>query len=67
MLLQAEERAYISVYNERLEMFREYVYLRLKKQHIKKVTKTEVEEYTQEEIDKMKELYEKEHPEKCLE
>ncbi|MFQ9346515.1 MAG: hypothetical protein ACLR2O_15035 [Coprococcus sp.] len=43
-------------------LFREYVYLRLKKQHIKKVTKTEVEEYTQEEIDKMKELYEKEHP-----
>ena len=25
MLLQAEERAYISVYNERLEMFREYL------------------------------------------
>ena len=48
-------------------LFREYVYLRLKKQHIKQVTKTEVEEYTQEEIDKMKELYEKEHPEKCLE
>lgn len=48
-------------------LFREYVYLRLKKQHIKKVTKTEVEEYTGEEIDKMKELYEKEHPEKCLE
>ena len=48
-------------------LFREYVYLRLKKQHIKKVTKTEVEEYTQEEIDKMKELYEKEHSEKCLE
>ena len=48
-------------------IFREFVYLRLKKQHIKKVTKTEVEEYTQEEIDKMKELYEKEHPEKCLE
>lgn len=48
-------------------LFREYVYLCLKKQHIKKVTKTEVEEYTQEEIDKMKELYEKEHPEKCLE
>ena len=45
-------------------LFREYVYLRLKKQHIKKVTKTEVEEYTGEEIDKMKELYEKEHPEK---
>ena len=48
-------------------LFREYVYLRLKKQHIKKVTKTEVEEYTGEEIEKMKELYEKEHPEKCLE
>lgn len=45
-------------------LFREYVYLRLKKQHIKKVTKTEVEEYTVEEINRMKELYKKEHPEK---
>lgn len=48
-------------------LFREYVYLRLKKQHIKCVTKTTVEEYTGEEIDRMKELYEKEHPEKCIE
>ena len=48
-------------------LFREYVYLRLKKQHIKCVTKTTVEEYTEEEIDRMKELYEKEHPEKCIE
>lgn len=45
-------------------LFREYVYLRLKKQHIKRVTKTEVEEYTVEEINRMKELYKKEHPEK---
>ena len=45
-------------------LFREYVYLRLKKQHIKKVTKTEVEEYTVEEINRMKELYKKEHLEK---
>jgi len=28
------------------------------------VTKTEVEEYTVEEINRMKELYKKEHPEK---
>ena len=48
-------------------LFREYVYLRLKKQHIKCVTKTTVEEYTGEEIERMKELYEKEHPEKCIE
>jgi len=45
-------------------LFREYVYLRLKRQHIKRVTKTEVEEYTVEEINRMKELYKKEHPEK---
>ena len=45
-------------------LFREYVYLRLKKQHIKRVTKTEVEEYTVEEINRMKELYKKEHLEK---
>jgi len=31
-------------------LFREYVYLRLKRQHIKRVTKTEVEEYTVEEF-----------------
>ena len=30
-------------------LFREYVYLRLKKQNIKQVTKTEIEEYTKEE------------------
>lgn len=48
-------------------LFREYVYLRLKKQHIKRVTKTEVEEYTVEEINRMKELYKKEHPEKKIE
>lgn len=45
-------------------LFREYVYLRLKKQHIKKVTKTEVEEYTPDEIEKMTDIYYKEHPEK---
>ena len=48
-------------------LFREYVYLRLKKQHIKQVTKTEVEEYTQEEIEKMQALYKSEHPEKISE
>ena len=30
-------------------IFREFVYLRLKKQNIKQVTKTEIEEYTKEE------------------
>ena len=30
-------------------IFREFVYLRLKKQNIKQVTKTEIEEYTEEE------------------
>ena len=30
-------------------IFREFVYLRLKKKHIKQVTKTEIEEYTEEE------------------
>lgn len=44
-------------------LFREYVYLRLKKQHIKRVTKTEVEEYTAEEVIQMQKLYEKEHME----
>lgn len=34
-------------------IFREFVYSRLKKQHIKSVTKTKVEEYTAEEIAKM--------------
>lgn len=42
-------------------LFREYVYLRLKKQHIKRVTKTAVEEYTAEEVIQMQKLYEKEH------
>ena len=31
-------------------IFREFVYLRLKKQHIKRVTRTDVEEYAEEEI-----------------
>ena len=31
-------------------IFREFVYLHLKKKHIKQVTKTEIEEYTAEEI-----------------
>ena len=31
-------------------IFREFVYLRLKKQHIKQVTATKIEEYTEEEI-----------------
>ena len=31
-------------------IFREFVYLRLKKKHIKQVTKTEIEEYTAEKI-----------------
>ncbi len=44
-------------------LFREYVYLRLKKQHIKRVTKTTVEEYTAEEVVQMQKLYEKEHME----
>lgn len=42
-------------------LFREIVYLRLKKQRIKKVTVDTVEEYTEEEVEKMKELFEKEH------
>ena len=42
-------------------LFREIVYLRLKKQRIKKVTVDTVEEYTDEEVEKMKELFEKEH------
>ena len=35
-------------------IFREFVYLRLKKQNIKQVTKTEIEEYTKEEDEKSK-------------
>lgn len=42
-------------------LFREVVYLRLKKQGIKKVTIDSVEEYTEEEVEKMKELFQKEH------
>ena len=42
-------------------MFREVVYLRLKKQHIKKVTLDEVEEYTEEEVEQMRLAYEAEH------
>ena len=36
-------------------IFREFVYLRLKKQNIKQVTKTEIEEYTKEEDDDIEE------------
>lgn len=42
-------------------LFREIIYLRLKKQRIKKVTIDTVEEYTDEEVEKMKELFQKEH------
>lgn len=42
-------------------LFREVVYLRLKKQHIKKVTLDEVEEYTEEEVEQMRLAYEAEH------
>ena len=31
-----------------IPIFREYVYLRLEKQHIKRVTTTEIEKYTEE-------------------
>lgn len=44
-------------------LFREYVYLKLKKQRIKNVTTTTVEEYTPEEIEKMKMAFAKEHGE----
>lgn len=36
-------------------IFREFVYLRLKKQNIKQVTKTEIEEYTKEEDEDIEE------------
>ena len=42
-------------------LFREIVYLKLKQQRIKKVTVDTVEEYTDEEVEKMKELFKKEH------
>lgn len=44
-------------------LFREYVYLKLKKRHIKVVTAEKVEEYTEKEIEQMKELFREEHPE----
>ena len=42
-------------------LFREYVHLKLKQRHIKNVTATDVVEYSEEEIEKMKIAYEKEH------
>lgn len=42
-------------------LFREVVYLRLKKQHIKKVTMETVEEYTEEEVEQMRLAFEAEH------
>lgn len=42
-------------------LFREFVYLKLKQRHIKNVTTTSVEEYTEEEIEKMKIAFAKEH------
>lgn len=42
-------------------LFREYVYLRLKKQKIKKVTAQEIEEYTPQEVEAMKITFLKEH------
>lgn len=42
-------------------LFREVVYLRLKKQHIKKVTTTDVEEYSEAEVARMNELFKEEH------
>ena len=44
-------------------LFREVVYLELKKHHIKRVTAGEVEEYSEEEIQKMREAFAAEHPE----
>ena len=41
-------------------IFREFVYMRLKKQHIKQVTKTEIVEYTAEEIAAMEKNCKKE-------
>ena len=45
-------------------LFREVVYLELKKHHIKRVTAGEVEEYSAEEIEGMQEAFRREHPEK---
>lgn len=42
-------------------LFREIVYLELKKHKIKKVTADAVEEYTEEEVQKMREAFEREH------
>ena len=42
-------------------LFREFVYLELKKHKIKKVTAQTVEEYSEEEIQKMREAFEAEH------
>ena len=44
-------------------LFREVVYLNLKKRKIKTVTAQEVEEYSPEEVEKRKEMFRKEHPE----
>lgn len=44
-------------------LFREVVYLKLKKQGIKVVTIDSVEVYTEEEMDRMRALFEAEHPE----
>lgn len=44
-------------------LFREFVYLELKKHKIKKVTADSVEEYTPKEIERMQEIYRAEHPE----
>lgn len=48
-------------------LFREVVYLELKKNHIKRVTADEVEEYSSEEIERMQEVFFEEHPEKIKE
>lgn len=42
-------------------LFREVVYLELKKHRIKKVTAHTVEEYTEEEVEKMQEAFKREH------
>ena len=44
-------------------LFREIVYLELKKHKIKNVTAQTVEEYTEEEVQKMQEIFEAEHAE----
>lgn len=45
-------------------LFRELVYLELKKHKIKTVTADSVEEYTEKEVERMQEAYRAEHPEK---